>query len=125
MKNIYEIPYGFRVIIHRPELTYRAFVKFGDDRAAALKKAQALRDEFFAVHGEFGISGQRPRSNTGISGISEQTKWFHGQPKQCFQVTCGHPKKGMRRFYYQTFAGRELALNRAVAHRQKLEAHYA
>lgn len=126
LKNIYEIPHGWRVIINRSDLRYQAFVAFGGDKAAALQKAIAIRDEYFALVGVAeSPSGQRARSNTGISGISEQTKWFHGKPYYCFEVSCGHPRKGTRRFYYRNVSGREQALAAAIEHRnQRVAATY-
>ena len=120
MKNIYEIPYGYRVIINRAEVRFQAFFAFGEDKAAALKCAIAERDNFFAVHGSGGISGQRPRSNTGISGVSEVTKWFHNQPYQCFQVTVGnsHVHQPVR-FHYRGTSGRLVAFHKALAFRVK------
>ena len=120
MKNIYEIPYGYRVIINRAEVRFQAYFAFGDDKAMALKRAIVERDNFFAVHGSGGISGQRPRSNTGISGISEVTKWFHNKPAECFSVTAGHPRHGITRFFYRGSKQRSVALRRAIAHRARL-----
>ena len=119
-QNIFEIPYGYRVIINRTGVRYQVFIKFGDDKPAALARAIAERDNFFAEHGEFGTSGQRPRSNTGISGISEVTKWFHNKPAECFSVTAGHPRHGITRFFYRGSKQRSVALRRAIAHRARL-----
>ena len=120
MKNIYEIPYGYRVIINRSEVRFQAFFQFGDDKAAALQRAIAERDNFFAIHGSGGISGQRPRSNTGISGLSEVTKWFHNQPYNCFQVTVGKSNTNPPvRFHYRGTSGRLVAFHKALAYRVK------
>ena len=120
MKNIYEIPYGYRVIIKRSDVRFDVFIQFGADKVAALQKAQAERDNFFAVHGQFGPSGQRPRSNTGISGLSEVTKWFHNQPYNCFQVTVGKSNTNPPvRFHYRGTSGRLVAFHKALAYRVK------
>ena len=119
MKNIFEIPYGWRVIIIRPGIKFDAFFKFGDDKAAALQRAIAGRDRFLDLHGR-STSGQAVRSNTGIAGVCETTKWHHGRPYECFQVTKGHPRNGIRKFYYYGIAERKRAFRRAVAFRARL-----
>jgi len=124
-QNIYEIPYGYRVLISRPGIKFDVFIRFGkvggrtSAKPAALARAIAERDRFLALHGRT-YSGQQPRSNTGISGISEVTKWFHNRPLDCFQVTIArsqriHPK----RFAFRHAAGREPALRAAIAWRSR------
>jgi hypothetical protein len=120
MKNIYDNGYGYRVMIKRASLKFDALFKFGSDKPAALARAIAERDAFFAACGETSHSGQKVRSNTGIAGISEVTKWFHNRPLDCFQVTIGRPQTtGVKRFTYHGVAGRERALRAAIAHRTR------
>jgi hypothetical protein len=120
MNHIYAHPDGWIVKLIRGGIRYQAFIAHGTDRAAALKKAEATRDEFIRIHGAQHVIPAR--SNTGLLGITEVTKWSHGKPQPCFQVTLGDPRKTTRRFNYRTFMGREVALQKAIAHRQKLEA---
>lgn len=122
MKNIIERSSGYRVKIQRERLTYRAYVPYGHDRAAALRQAVALRDEFYAVHGQYGPSGQAPRSNTGITGICETTKWYGGKPYSCFEVC--HGRHTYRRFVFKTLSEREAAMASAIALRQEWEASH-
>lgn len=112
-RAISETPYGYRVRIYRANLTYRAYVAFAGDKAAALQKALALRDR---------CETALIRSNTGHRGISEQTKWFHGRPYPCFEVNHGKgASRHFQRFTYQTLAQRETALKQALAARAKME----
>ena len=83
-----------------------------------LAAAVAARDRFLALHGRIAIP--RPKSNTGVTGISEVTKWFHSKPYDCFSVTAGHPRKGVHRFFYRTLADRPRAWREAVAARARL-----
>jgi hypothetical protein len=82
-----------------------------------LTKAIAKRDEFLALHGRIAIAP--PRSNTGITGISEVTKWRHNRAYDCFQVTTANPRKprAMKRFGYRNLAQRAEALQAAIAYR--------
>jgi hypothetical protein len=120
MKNIYAHPDGWFVRLKRNKMTYSAFFGYGPDRDASLQRAIAARDEFYRLHGE------KPtipvRSNTGILGISEMTKWNHCKPMQCFQVTFGDPRVKTRRFPYTSFSEREKALQNAIACRRQMEA---
>ena len=118
--NIYEIPHGYRVIINRPEIRYQVFVAFGTDKAAALQRAIAERDQFFALHGKFGTSGQRVRSNTGVAGVSETVKWVGNNSYNCFQVTAGSCHKGIEKFFYRGAAQRSRVLRAAIARRSQL-----
>lgn len=84
-----------------------------------LARALAVREQFVALHGRVAI---RPaRSNTGITGISEVTKWWHNRPYDCFQVTTGNPRRpgNMRRFFYRA-GERQAALRAAIAHRARV-----
>ena len=115
MKHIYQDPYGYRLEIVRNQVTFRSYVRFGDDRAAALKKIVAIRDDYLSK-----AEVLRGRSNTGVAGVSELAHWTGGRPRQCFQVTSGSPGPNwMRRFFYTTLTGRQRALRRAVAHRAR------
>ncbi len=115
MKNIYSDSGGYRVQIERNGVRFDSFVGFGTDRAAALKKAVAIRDDFLAK-----ADVLRGRSNTGVAGVSELTHWTSGSPRQCFQVTCGSPRPNwMRRFFYRTFSQRQRALDLAVRDRAR------
>lgn len=120
MNHINPHPDGWIVKVIRAGIRYQAFVAHGADRAAALAQAEATRDEFIRIHGAHATPA--PRSNTGLLGITEVTKWNHGKPQPCFQVTLGDPRHSTRRFNYTTFSQREKALKKAIAHRQKLEA---
>jgi hypothetical protein len=113
MKNIFETTYGWRVIIMRSGVTFTSNIPFNGDRAAALKKAAAIRDEFYAEHGF-----NSPHSNTGICGISESVKWAHSKSYPCFAVSVGnrHP----RRFVYRTPEERQIAIRQAIALRALL-----
>ena len=115
MKNIYSDGYGYRVQIERNGIRFDSFIGFGTDRAAALQKAVAVRDDFLAK-----AEVLRSRSNTGVAGITELSHWTSGSARQCFQVTCGSPGPGwMRRFFYRTFAERQRALRAACHHRAR------
>lgn len=115
MKNIYPDPYGWRVEITRNCVKFESFIKFGADRAAALRKAVAIRDDFLAK-----ASVLNGRSNTGVAGVTELMHWTGGQPRACFQVTCGSPGPGwMRRFFYHTLPERQRALRAACHHRAR------
>lgn len=117
MKHIYEDHTGWRILIQRRNLSFRSFITFAGNKAAALQKAMAVRDEFLAAHG-----GLAARSNTGVSGVTELTHWTRGFPQTCFVVTMGKPcRNWKRRFFYRTFSQREAALQKAIAHRQRLE----
>ena len=134
-RNIYEVPFGWYVIIKRGAITYRAFFAFGARtaesagagsadspvRASALARAVAARDAYLAQFPQT-YSGQKTRSNTGIPGVSECVKWSRNRAYPCFQVTLGHPRSGIKRFYYTNGADRPRALRAAIAWRKKLEA---
>lgn len=112
-RAISETAYGYRVRIYRANLTYRAYIAFAGDKPAALQKAVALRDRCEAA---------LVRSNTGHRGISEQTKWFHGRPYPCFEVTHGKgPRRQFRRFTFQTLSQRDIALQQALSIRARME----
>jgi hypothetical protein len=116
MRNIKLDPYGYRVVVERCGIKLDAFVRFGHDRAAALKKAVIIRDDFLAQHARW-----KPRSNTGVAGVTELVHWTGGKPRSCFQVTAGSPRPGwMRRFFYETFADRQRQFVRAIKHRARL-----
>lgn len=120
MNHIYPHPDGWIVRVIRQGIRYSAFIAHGTDRAAALRKAKATRDEFIRIHGAKTTLG--PRSNTGLLGITEVIKWSHGKPQTCFQVTCGDPRQNTRRFSFTTISQRDKALAEAIACRKKLEA---
>lgn len=119
-RHIYEVPFGWYVVIKRGPVTYRAFFAFSKsalgNRQSALMQALSARDQFLIQYPKV------VRSSTGVAGVSECTKWFHNKPYPCFQVTCGHPRNGIKRFYYKSGAQRERALRDAIAHRKMLEA---
>lgn len=119
MNHIYPHPDGWIVKVIRGGIRYQAFVAHGANRAAALVKAEATRDEFIRIHGAHHTIPVR--SNTGLLGITEITKWNHGKPQPCFQVTLGDPRHSTRRFNYTTFNQREKALEKSIAHRWSLE----
>lgn len=48
MKNIFPDKYGYRVLVMRNGIELDSYVRFGDDKAAALRKAKAIRDDFIA-----------------------------------------------------------------------------
>lgn len=125
-RNIYEVPGGWYVIIKRGPVTYRAFFAHSAFATphSALEAARAARDRFLLNYPQT-YSGQAVRSGTGIAGVSECIKWFHEKPYPCFQVTCGHPRHGIKRFYYKSGADRPRALRAAIAWRKKLEAKHS
>jgi hypothetical protein len=86
---------------------------------ASLARALEKRDEFLTLHGRIAIAA--PRSNTGITGISEVTKWRHNRAYDCFQVTTASPRQpgAMKRFGFRTLAEREQALQSAINHRAR------
>ncbi len=111
-KNIY--PNGGNSVIVRIKRSGVKLVYCTND----LGKAIAARDRFLKLHGW--ISQRPPRNTTGVTGISEVTKWFHSRPYDCFQVTLRrYPRQGMRRFYFRGLAERERALRAAIAYRTR------
>ena len=60
-RNIYLDGTAWRVDVLRQGLRFRAYIPFAGDRAAALAKAVAVRDEFYAAHGRTRV----PRSCVG------------------------------------------------------------
>jgi hypothetical protein len=97
---------------------------------ADLARAIAIRDQFIQQHGDV---KRIARSNTGLLGITEVTKWHHSRAYPCFQVTTRHPKHGdMKRFFYsgggssrltsdlRPLTSRRDALRAAAAHRARL-----
>ena len=116
MKNIASDGYGYRVVIDRGGIKLDSFVRFGEDRRAALAKAIAIRDEFLAEHARW-----KGRSNTGVAGVTEITHWTRGTPQTCFVVTCGSPRPNWkRRFFYRTFGERQRQLVAAIKHRARV-----
>ena len=116
MKNISADNYGYRVEMMRNGIKFDSFIRFDGDRAGALKKAIAIRDDFRAR-----ADAIRPRSNTGVAGVTELTHWTRGYPQTCFVVTHGKPcRNWKRRFFYHTLSQRQRALRAAVAHRARL-----
>ena len=126
---IFAKPYGYRVLIERPGLTYSAFVRYrtvnckgqrppppitAAEQSAALTKAIALRDQFLAAHGTYS------RSNTGHRGISETVKWSGGRPYPSFQ--CNYHRTHRARFYFSTLTERDQALRQAISWRKTLDA---
>jgi hypothetical protein len=104
----------YRVTIERRGMIYRVTIPFGDDRAAALARAVAERDRFYAAHGS-----SSPRSNTGIAGISETTNWTRSVPYPCFSVTVGAASRSQPvRFHYR-HGDRSGALRAAIAWRAR------
>lgn len=114
-KYIYTDPNGWRVEIVRRDVRLRKFFPAHGDFAGALARAQAFRDQFLRVQG-----AAQPRSNTGVSGITELTHWTRSFPQPCFVVTVGVPGPDWRhRFYYRTAAERQQAFRAAVADRAR------
>lgn len=87
VKNITQCRLSWRVAVERRGIRYTAYFAFGADQAAALERAIAERDRFYAVH------GTAARSNTGIAGISETVKWIRNRSYDCFQVTFGDSRQ--------------------------------
>jgi hypothetical protein len=107
---------AWRVTIKRKGLRYYANFPFGTDKAAALERAKAERDRFYAIVGR-----TSPRSNTGVAGISEYNYCRHSYSRMVFAVTYGDPRThGLTRIPYDTFAEREPAFRRAIALRARL-----
>lgn len=119
-KNIYpNHDNGWIVKITRARVQFVACVPFSGDEAAALVRAVAKRDALLAQHGRPSLASAR--SNTGLTGICEVTKWWHSKPYDCFQVTTANPRKpgAMKRFFYRGLADRARALRAAIAHRAR------
>lgn len=117
MKNI-SVTGGnaWRVRILRKGMSYQVHIPFAGDKEAALQRAIAERDRFYAV-----LGATSTYSNTGVCGVSELTHWAHSHGTPCFSVSCGSIKKnGIRRFFFHDQAEREAALRAAVAHRARL-----
>ena len=116
MNNIYPDGYGYRVQIERNGVRFDGFVKFGEDRAAALRQARAMRDDVLAK-----LAPRTARSNTGVTGVTELTHWSRGTPQTCFAVTHGKPcRNWVRRFFFKTFSQRQRQLVRAIEHRARV-----
>jgi hypothetical protein len=118
-KNICAHRDGWLVQVKRSGIKYQAFFGYGPDRAASLQRAIAERDRFYDLYGRY-ATGHKPRSNTGLCGISETTKWSHGRPYECFSVSFQRGAVGMKRFRYRTPGDRSRALRDAVAYRARL-----
>ncbi len=117
-------PDGLLVRVHRGALRYQAFVPKGN--ANALDRAIGLRDNFLKqLPTELLVVRSKPRSNTGISGISETVTWSHGRAYDCFNVSWnfnapdGRRRMRMKRVYFKTWSEREAALQRAIALREE------
>ena len=117
-----------RNIYRHSGVGYALRIKRGGVKLVFLTRDLALaiqrRDQFIAQHGDV---RRIARSNTGLVGITEVTKWFHSHAYPCFQVTTRHPKHGdMKRFFYgltsdrRPLTSRREALRAAVAHRTRL-----
>ena len=119
MKNITAHPDGWIVQVKRNGIMYRAFFAYGAGKTAALFRAVAERERFYELYGRY-VTGHRPRSNTGISGISELTTWSHNVPRNCFSVTYQRGAVDMKRFFYKSAAERPFALRAAIAYRARL-----
>jgi hypothetical protein len=116
MKHIHPDPYGYRVEIERNGVKFAGFVKFGADRAAALRQARAMREDVLAK-----LAPKTGRSNTGVAGVTEITHWTQGYPQTCFVVTHGKPGPNWKhRFFYKTFSQRQRQLEAAIRCRAKL-----
>lgn len=118
-RNITAHPDGWLVQVTRSGIKYQAYFAYGKDRAAALQRAIAERERFFDLYGRY-VTGHKPRSNTGIAGISETTKWSHGKPYETFSVSFKRGAVGMKRFRYRTLGDRSRALRKAIAYRARI-----
>jgi hypothetical protein len=111
-KNIYLHKCGWVVRIQRPGIKYRFYIPCGKDRQASLSLAIAERDRFLELHGRYG----KPKSNTGVVGICNMTKWTRGRSYEVFSVVTKAPRH-IRNFYYRGPEGRLRALRKAIAWR--------
>ena len=116
MKNISIIDGKYwRVKVERQGIRYSVLIPFNGDKSGSLQRAIAERERFYAAHG-----ATSPRSNTGISGISETFKYVRNHRYDCFQVTVGDSRKSHpRRFTYRGLADRESVLRAAIAWRTR------
>lgn len=130
-RNISAHPDGWLVRVVRNRITYQAFVPAS--RVDGLERAVALRDRFLRITAEVRANRHRVRghSNTGWSGISETENWRHNRPHPCFSVHWSEPRavrlpgqRGtiarMKRFCYGPKVSRALALQQAIAHRERV-----
>lgn len=121
-------PAAYRVRIQRQNITLQAYLPFTtpETQAAALQLAIRTRDQFLIAAGpalpkrapapEYRPGSRLPRSNTGIPGICETTKWVGGTREDCFSVYLGkHHEPKMKRVYYGKMRSREAALQKAIA----------
>jgi len=119
--NVCQHPDGVLVRIKRGDVLFQAFVP--NSHPAPLVKALLLRDQFKALAGAASKhrGPQQPRSNTGVSGVSETTMWRHDRPYPCFIVDWSrNGKRTNKRFVYgSNGVARSVALQTAIAYRQQ------
>jgi hypothetical protein len=106
--NIHPDRRGYRVIVQRCRVLYKAFVPYGP---GDLQRATRLRDRFLAT-----VGAVATRSNTGIRGICETTQYQHGRAFPCFSVTA-HSRT--TRFGIVAYGTRRQALRAAAAWRSR------
>lgn len=138
-KNICAHPDGLLVRIRRGETLFQAFVPKNYGRAgtplpaagahgvtrptdAALQRAIELKEKFLALAGAAKVPVRhfKPRSNTGLLGISETVMWRHSKPYDCFCVSLDRDgKHRSKRVLYGRTRTRERALREAIALRTR------
>lgn len=140
-KNISLLKGGYNVRVGRAGVVYRAWVPGsyrppsspspgGEGRGeggplstdAALARAIALRDRFLRIHGEVNRHRVQGKSNTGLAGISETTKWKRNHSYPGFSVDwCERGRHRNRHFRYAPgFCTREQAAAQARSFRARV-----
>lgn len=124
-KNICAHPDGYLVRVQRGGILFQAFVPCCKTataiaRGEAIARAEALKENFLAQLPEnVRVHSFTPRSNTGLSGISETVCWRHGRPHDCFNVSWYERRPGRRGIARSTrvffkWSEREAGLQRAI-----------
>lgn len=119
-RNIHPDRTGLRVMVRRNGMTYHAHVLAHSEEAYT--EARRLRDRFLSIVGPIVRRGKergpyrKPRSNTGIVGISEVCRWKKSKPHDAFAV---HWRESLRpKMKYIEFGPglrtREAALRMAI-----------
>lgn len=119
-RNISLLKGGYNVRVGRAGVVYRAWVR--DGSAAGLARAIALRDRFLRLHGEVNRHRVQGKSNTGLAGISETTKWKRNHSYPGFSVDwCERGRHRNKHFRYAPgLCTREQAAAQARAFRARV-----
>lgn len=129
MHHVHAKKGGYEVMIKRQGVVYRVWLSAsGRADGEVLAEAMALRDKFVAMAGPLlrGARGtyRRSRSNTGIPGISEFTRWMKSTPREAFAVGWRENGRARKKFisYGAGLRSREVALRMAVEIRRRVGA---